>query len=156
MVFLTGLQLHDMCVHFKAPCQKYPPLVANEYRSQNKRIEVNICCLILIVLWHREVISYRKETRCVPLECRIRTLEVWNTKSPETECPLTDRLSCRGSSFNLNSTARPYDEWGFSPFDFTVGGSLRHQIATRLIADSQTDWAVEDQAKKTERNNPSL
>ena len=38
----------------------------------------------------------------------------------QTECSLTDRLSYRGSSKNLNSTARPYDQRAFSPLDPTV------------------------------------
>ena len=38
----------------------------------------------------------------------------------QTECPLTNRLSYRGSSKNLNSTARPYDEQAFSPLDPTA------------------------------------
>ena len=33
---------------------------------------------------------------------------------------------------------------------------LRHQIASRLNAHWQTDWAIEDQAKKLELDNPSL
>ena len=92
---------------------------------------------------------------------------------------------------NLNSTARPYDEWAFSPLDFTAvwlshlalaicmlfvvnfdvlaqasdiriwwrqvvflccmqDSNLevsRHLFASRLNAHSQTDWAIEDQAK---------
>ena len=38
----------------------------------------------------------------------------------QTECPHTNRLSYRGSSKNLNSTGRPYDEWAFSLLDFTA------------------------------------
>ena len=38
----------------------------------------------------------------------------------QTECLLTNRLSYRGSSKNLNSTARPYDQRAFSPLDPTV------------------------------------
>ena len=41
----------------------------------------------------------------------------------QTECPLTNRLSFRGSSKNLNSTARPYDQRAFSPLDPTA---VRH------------------------------
>ena len=33
-------------------------------------------------------------------------------------------------------------------------GSLRHQFASRLNAHSQTDWAIEDQAKKTWTQQP--
>ena len=33
----------------------------------------------------------------------------------QTECSLTNRLSYRGSSKNLNSAARPYDQRAFSP-----------------------------------------
>ena len=59
-------------------------------------------CLILIVRWHKEIISNRKETRRLPL------LNV-GYKSWESETP--------------------------------------NQIASRLIARWQTDWAIEDQAK---------
>ena len=38
----------------------------------------------------------------------------------QTECLLTNRLSYRGSSKNLNSTARPYDQQAFSPLDLTA------------------------------------
>ena len=38
----------------------------------------------------------------------------------QTECPLTNRLSYRGSSKNFNSTARPYDQQAFSPLDLTA------------------------------------
>ena len=38
----------------------------------------------------------------------------------QTECSLTNRLSYRGSSRNLNSTARPYDQRAFSPLGPTV------------------------------------
>ena len=38
----------------------------------------------------------------------------------QTECSLTNRLSYRGSSKNLNSTARPYDQQAFSPLGPTV------------------------------------
>ena len=38
----------------------------------------------------------------------------------QTECLLTNRLSYRGSSKNLNSTARPYDQGAFSPLGPTV------------------------------------
>ena len=39
----------------------------------------------------------------------------------QTECPLTNRLSYRGSSLkNLNSTTSPYDQQAFSPFDLTA------------------------------------
>ena len=38
----------------------------------------------------------------------------------QTECPLTNRLSYRGSSKNLNSIARPYDQRAFSPLNPTA------------------------------------
>ena len=109
----------------------------------------------------------------------------------QTECLLTNRLSYRGSSKDLNSTARTYDQRAFSPLDPTVswlshlalaiyiyllllismlwhretifkskGDKLcssaecriwtrgpRHQIASKLNAHWQTDWAIQDEAK---------
>ena len=106
----------------------------------------------------------------------------------QTECPLTNRLSCRGSSWK--PTAHPHDQRAFSPPEPTTSWlshlfrwytcllllisilwhrqaifeskgdklspsaecrirtqGLRHQIASRLYARWQTDWAVEDQAE---------
>ena len=99
-------------------------------------------------------------------------------------------LLIEGQAKNLNSTTHPYDEWTFSPLDFTANwlshlalainmlvvnldalaqasdfrierrlfvflcwmhdstlGSLRNQLTSRLNAQSQTNWAIEDQAK---------
>ena len=61
---------------------------------------VNVCifnCLILIVLWHREVIFNQKETRCLPL--LNAGFEPWKSETPnrqQTKCPLTNRLRYRG------------------------------------------------------------
>ena len=121
-------------------------------------------------------------------------LEAGKCETPnrqQTECLLTNRLSYRGSSKNLNSTARSYDEWAFSPLHSTADWlsrmtlaiymsvivnfhalaqaryfrierrrvvflgwmqdsklqSLGHQIACRLNAHPQTDWAIKDQAR---------
>ena len=51
----------------------------------------------------------------------------------QTECPLTYRLSYRGSSKNLNSTSRPFDEWAFSPLDFTADWLSHLALATWLL-----------------------
>ena len=55
------------------------------------------------------------------------------TPNPQqTECSLTNRLSYRGSSKNLNSTAHPYDQRAFSPLDPTVSW-LSHLALTIYI-----------------------
>ena len=61
--------------------------------------DIHICCLIFIVLLHREGISNRKETACLPL--LNAGLEPWKSETPnhqQTECSLTNRLSYRGSN----------------------------------------------------------
>ena len=62
------------------------------------------------------------ERRQVVFLCWIQDLNP-GSQTPnrqQTECSLTNRLSYRGSSKNLNSTARPYDQRAFSPLDPTV------------------------------------
>ena len=69
-----------------------------------------MCCLILIVLWHRKRISNRK--RQVVFLCWMQD------NHQQNEFPLTNRLSYRRSSQKLE---RPYHKWAFSPLDFTIG-----------------------------------
>ena len=62
----------------------------------------------------------RIERRQVVFLCRMQDSNPSGSQTPtrqQTECPLTNRLSYRGSSKNLNSTARPYDQRAFSPLD---------------------------------------
>ena len=119
----------------------------------------------------------------------------------QTECPLTNRLSYRRSSFktwtrqpvpmisehSAHSTPQPFGTrtwlWRYTCLlllisllwhrqaIFELKGDklsssaegrirthqgLRHQIASRLNARWQTDWAIEDQALKLELDSPSL
>ena len=136
----------------------------------------------------------RIERRQVVFLCREQDSNPSRSQTPnrqQTECPSTNRLSYRGSSKNWNSTARPYYQRAFSPLDPTTvwhshlalaiymllllismlwhrqaifeskgdklsssaesrirtHQGLRHQIACRLNAHWQPDWAIEDQAK---------
>ena len=122
--------------------------------------------------------DFRVERRQVVLVCWMQ-----NSKMGSLRHHIASRLNAHSrtdwtiedQTKNLNSTARPYDAWAFSPLDFTADwlshlalaiymfvivnfealaqasdsklGSLRHQIASRLNVHSQTDWAIEDQAK---------
>ena len=62
--------------------------------------------------------SNRKETSCLPLlNAGFEPRGSLKPNLQQTECLLTNRLSYRGSSKNLNSTARPYDQQAFSPPD---------------------------------------
>ena len=73
----------------------------------------------------------------------------------QTECPLTNRLSYRGSSKKLNSTAHRqaiFESKGdklssSAECRIRTHQGLRHQLACRLNARWQTDWAIENQAK---------
>ena len=53
-------------------------------------------------------------------ECRIWSWEVWDTKSPADWMPTHKPTELSRIEENLNSTARPYNEWTFSPLDFTA------------------------------------
>ena len=65
----------------------------------------------------------RIERRQVVFICWIQDSNPSGSQTPnrqQTECPLTNRLSYPGSSKNLNSTARPYDQQAFSQLDPTA------------------------------------
>ena len=80
-------------------------------------------CLLLLIsmLWHRQAIFQSKGDKlCSSAECRI-----W-TRGPRHQiasrlnaCWQTD-WAIEDQAKNLNSTARPYDQWAFSPLDPTV------------------------------------
>ena len=62
----------------------------------------------------------RIERRQVVFLCWMQDSNPSGSQTPnrqQTECPLTNRLSYRGSSKNVNSTARPCDQRAFSPLD---------------------------------------
>ena len=99
------------------------------------------------MLWHRQAIFKSKETSCVPLQNAGFEPAVPKTKSPaeskgdklcsSAECwlwtqgprhQIASRLNARSQTDgtiedqakNLNSTARPYDQWVLSPQEPTV------------------------------------
>ena len=78
--------------------------------------------LLILMLWHRQAIFKSKgEKLCSSPECTI-----W-TQGPRHQ--IASRLNARwqtnwaieDQAKNLNSTARPYDQWVFSPQEPTVG-----------------------------------
>ena len=78
--------------------------------------------------------SNRKETSCLPL--LKAGFEPRGSQTPirqHTECLLTNRLSYRGSSKNLNSTARPDDQQAFSPPDPTAIWHLHLALAIYIF-----------------------
>ena len=76
--------------------------------------------LLISMLCHLQAIFKSKGDKlCSSAECRIWT-RVPEPNRQQTACSLTNRLSYRGSSKNLNSIARPYDQRVFSPLDFTA------------------------------------
>ena len=84
---------------------------------------IHTCLLLLIsMLWHRQAIFESKGDKLSSsAEGRIRTWKSQGTYSPADWMPThkPTELS-RIKLKNLNSTARPYDEWAFSPLDFTA------------------------------------
>ena len=83
---------------------------------------IYICLLLsILMLWHRQAIFESKgDTLSSPAECKIRSWEVWNTKSP-TDGMITHKpTELSEIKRNLNSVARPYDERALSLLDFTA------------------------------------
>ena len=77
----------------------------------------------------------RNEKRQVFFLCWMQDLNPRSQTSirQQTECLLTNRLSYRGSSKNLNSTARPYDQQAFSPLDLTASCPSRLALAIYMF-----------------------
>ena len=83
--------------------------------------DIHICCCEFRCSGTGKRFSNQKETSCLPL--LKAGFELRGSQTPirqQTECLLTNRLSYQGSSKNLNSTARPYDQQAFSPPDPTA------------------------------------
>ena len=165
-------------------------------------IYTHICFLLLIsMLWHRQAIFESKGDQVVFL-CWMQDSNPSGSQTPnrqQTECPLTNRLSYRGSSsktwtrqpvpmiseHSVHSTPQPFGIrtwlWRYTCLLLLISmlwhrqaifeskgdklsssaecrirthQGLRHQIASRLNAHWQTDWAIEDQAKKTWTRQP--
>ena len=75
-----------------------------------------VCCCLFRCSGTCKRFSNPKETSCLPLlHAGFEPRGSLETNLQQTECPLTNRLSYRGSSLNLNSTARPYSQRAFSP-----------------------------------------
>ena len=143
------------------------------------------------MLWHRQAIFKSKRDKlCSSAECRIWSRDPRHQISSRLNARWQTDWAIEDQAKNLNSTARPYDQWAFSPLDsmsvnfrtwlwrYTYllllismlwhrqaifkwkGDKLcssaecriwtqnpRHQIASKQNARWQTDWAIEDQAK---------
>ena len=80
-------------------------------------------CLLLLIsmLWHRQaILESREDKLSSSAECRIRTQGLRHLLASrlnacwQTDWAIEDQIK------NLNSTARPYDQQAFSPFDLTA------------------------------------
>ena len=70
--------------------------------------------LLILMFWHRQAIfESRRDKSYSSAGCRVRTLEVWNTKSPADWIP-THKVTELSKIKKMDSIARPYDEWAFS------------------------------------------
>ena len=77
--------------------------------------------LLILILWHKQAIFESKgDQLSSSAECRIRSWEVQDTKSQADWMPTHKPTELSRIKQNLNSTARPHDEWAFSPLDFTA------------------------------------
>ena len=86
--------------------------VPSTYHPRTQKYFFISLLLLILMLGHRQVIF-----------AEAAGFEAGTSETPnrqQTECPLTNRLSYRRSSQNLNSTARSSDEWAFSPPDVTA------------------------------------
>ena len=78
-------------------------------------------CLLLLIsmLWRRQEIFESKGDKLSSFaECRIRSLE--HQFSSRLNAHSQTDWAIEYQAKNLNSTARPYDEWALSPLDFAA------------------------------------
>ena len=111
----------------------------NSYLKTNTNkpilVYIHTCALLLILmLCTGKRFSSRKETSCLPLlNAGFDAGKSQTLNRQQTECPLTNRPSYQGSCKNVNSTARPYDEWAFNPLDFTADWISHLALATYMF-----------------------
>ena len=83
---------------------------------------VCVCvCVSLCVVLYFDALAQASDIRRISL--LNAGFELGKSQTPnrqQTQCPLTNRMSYEGSNKTLNSTALLYDEWAFSPLDFTA------------------------------------
>ena len=84
--------------------------------------DINTSLLFLILmLWHRQAIFELKGDKfSSSVECRIRSWEVRHQFASRLNAHSQTDWAIKDQTNNLNSTASPYDEWAFSPLDFTA------------------------------------
>ena len=107
--------------------------------------------LLISILWHRQAIFKSKGDKLsFSAECRIRT-RVFGTESPADWMPADNPTELsRIKLKNVNSIARPYDQWAFSPLDPTATG-LSHLAQLKIVfyslqhpISSMFGWHVKD------------
>ena len=84
--------------------------------------DIHVCCCYFRCSGTNKRYSNRKETSCLPLlRAGFEPIRVSDTKSP-ADWMTTDKPTelSRIKLWNLNSTARPYDQRAFSPLDPTA------------------------------------
>ena len=73
------------------------------------------------MLWHRQAIFESKGDKLnFSAECRIRTQGLRNLVAIRLNACWQTDWAIEDQAKNLNSTARPYDQQAFSPFDLTA------------------------------------
>ena len=109
--------------------------------------------LLISMLWRRQAIFESIGDKfSSSAECRIRRWEVSDTKSPADWMPThkPTELS-RIKLNNLNSTAHPYDEWAFSPLEFTADWLSHLALAIYLFVVVNCDALAQARYFLTER-----
>ena len=89
-------KITELPPHGNTPWTTYMPIYLPTFIYIYIYIYIYTCLLLLIsMLWRRQAFSNRTETGCLAL-LNAGSLE---PKLQQTECPLTNRLSYRGSSY---------------------------------------------------------
>ena len=73
------------------------------------------------MLWHRQaVFKSKRDKLCSSAECRIWSRDPRHQIGSRLNARWQTDWAIEDQAKNLNSTARPYDQWAFSPLDPTV------------------------------------
>ena len=111
--------------------------------------------LLISMLWHRQAIFKSKGDKLCSLLMQDLNPGSQTPNRQQTECSLTNRLSYRGSSKNLNSTDRPYDQRAFSPLDPTVSWLSHLALAIYIFVVVNFDALVQASDIQIERRQPA-
>ena len=110
--------------------------------------------LSILMLWHRQVIfKSKREKLCSSAECRIWSRDPRHQIASRLNARWQTDWAIEDQAKNLNSTARPHNQWAFSPFDSTVSWLSQMALAIYIFVVVNFDALVQASDIQIERRH---